>query len=83
MRCKESPKTLILSSKTLNSLKIFLLNLSSICHGEAVTRVCARRAPVSQQSCPQLLWVKSYGDASLSYSASSYTIIVAQIQQYH
>ena len=50
----------ILSSKPLISLIFFLLNLSSICHGEALVRLCGAWGVTSQQSYPQELWVASY-----------------------
>lgn len=50
----------ILSSKPLISLIFFLLNLSSICHGEALVRLAEASQVTSQQSYPQFLWVMSY-----------------------
>ena len=50
----------ISSSKLLISLFFFLLNLSSICHGEALVRLCGVSGVTSQQSYPQDLWVSSY-----------------------
>ncbi len=50
----------ILSSKPLISLIFFLLNLSSICHGEALVRAGGPWGVTSQQSYPQVLWVVSY-----------------------
>jgi hypothetical protein len=50
----------ILSSMALISLIFFLLNLSSICHGEALMRVGEAWGVSSQQSYPQFLWVVSY-----------------------
>jgi hypothetical protein len=44
----------------LISLIFFLLNLSSICHGEALVRLRGPWGPTSQQSYPQLLWAMSY-----------------------
>ncbi|MEP6789765.1 MAG: hypothetical protein ABI907_00255 [Ramlibacter sp.] len=52
--------SLILPSKQLISLKIFLLNLSSICHAEALARAGGALGCTSAQSYPQLLWVWSY-----------------------
>ena len=53
-------RTPILSSKPLISLGFFLLNLSSICHGEALGRVAEAWEVTSQQSYPHVLWVVSY-----------------------
>ena len=53
-------RTPILSSKPLISLVFFLLNLSSICHGEALGRVAEAWGVTSQQSYPHVLWVVSY-----------------------
>jgi hypothetical protein len=50
----------MLWSKPLISLIFFLLNLSSICHGEALARLRGAWGVSSQQSYPQLLWVASY-----------------------
>jgi hypothetical protein len=45
----------------LISLIFFLLNLSSICHGEGLVRLAEASRVTFQQSYPQLLWVTSYG----------------------
>jgi len=50
----------ILPSKPLISLIFFLLNLSSICHDEALVRLGDASGVTSQQSYPQVLWAMSY-----------------------
>jgi hypothetical protein len=52
----------------LFSLKVFLLNLSSICHVAGLARLSSRAGAASAQSYPQLLWVSSYVRERFSYS---------------